>query len=375
LEELAKASAYMNVLDKTNAQIIGALSKHGPRNLSLIAESVGLPNSTLMFRIKRLVEKLDLEVNARANFNKLGLARAIVFAEALPGQWDTLWKVMENSDYFTYLTKYYGASYGCYGIFAFPIEKKNSFPEYFQEAKKLHLLSNVTLFWTTNLREVHPNFELFDFAKKEWSFHWEKWIEEVKYAKCKFPENLSDPEDYPTLADKKDLFLLRLLEKNGLASFQELSKTVGLSPRSVAYRYEKHLVERKLIVDYMVHFFPYPYQKTNVCTFIIQFADQKNLARFVNTLENKPYILSYAKVIGENTLLTNTYIPASEFLGFLDSLNRLAKLKIVKNFSHVTLTLLPHKRGGVPYEHFRNGKWDINFDQSISKLKLFKKAS
>lgn len=372
LEELTKVSGYMKTLDRTNAGIISALSKHDPRNLSLIAESVGLPNSTLAFRIKQLVEKLDLEINARVDFNRLGLMRAIVFAETLPGQWDTLWRVMENLGYLTYLTKCFGVFYGCYGIFAFPVKEKSKLEDYFDEARKLKLLSHANVYWTTNLCEVHPNFELYDFEKREWSFNWQKWIEEIKDGKDDLPENLSDPKEYPILADKKDLRLLRQLEKNGITPFKELAKIVGISPRGVAYRYEKHLIERKLIVDHMVHFFPYPYQMTNVCTFTIQFSNQRKLAKFVNSLDNKPYILSYAKVLGKNTLIVNTYIPASEFPGFMNSLNHLAEMDIVANFSHATLTLIPHKRGGVPCEYFKNGTWESSLDRNITKLKLMK---
>jgi DNA-binding Lrp family transcriptional regulator len=369
LRELAKVSGYMKMLDKTNATIIGALSRHDPRNTSLIAKSVGLPNSTVVFRIKKLMKKMDLEVNARVDFNKLGLMRAIVFAETLPGQWNTLWKALENLGCLTYLTKCHGRFYGCYAIFAFPAEYKKKFEEYFAEAKRLQIFSNFFLFWTTNLCEVHPSFDWYDFKKREWIFQWQQWVEEITNASDHLSESLADPQEYPILADEKDLLLLRQLEKNGVATFKELAKVANMSPRSIAYRYYNHLIERNLIVDHMVHFYPYPYQICDVCTFIIEFADEKALAKFTNSLDDKPFILSYAKVLGKNTLITNTYIPKAEFPKFINSLSQLAEMHLVKSFFHLVLTLIPHKRGGVPYEFFKDGTWKCDIEKSIKRLK------
>jgi len=359
----------MKMLDETNAEIIGALGRQDPRNISLIAKSVGLPNSTVAFRIKQLTKKMDLEVNARVNFNKLGLMRAIVFAETLPGQWNTLWKALENLGYLTYLTKCHGRFYGCYAIFAFPAEYKKKLEEYFDEAKRLQALSHFLIFWTTNLCEVHPSFHWYDFEKRDWIFRWQQWIEEIRDASDHLSESLADPEEYPIIADEKDLLLLRQLEKNGVITFRELAKISGMSPRSVAYRYYKHLIERNLIVDHMTHFYPYPYQICDVCTFIIEFSNEKSLAKFTNSLGNKPFILSYAKVLGKNALITNTYIPKAEFLEFINSLNLLAEMRLIKNFSHVVLTLIPHKRGGVPHEFFKDGTWKCNIDESIKRLR------
>lgn len=357
------------MLDRTNASIIGALGRHDPRNISAIARSVGLPSSTVAFRIKQLIKKLNLEVNARVDFNKLGLIRAIVFAENFPGQWNTLWKALEDLGYLTYMTKCHGRFYGCYAIFAFPVEYKKKLEKYFEEAKQLQVLSHFLFFWTTNLCQIHPTFDWYDFKKRTWIFKWQQWIEEIMNTSDHLSESLVDPKEYPIMADEKDMFLLKQLEKNGVITFKELAKISGMSPRGVAYRYYKHLIERNLIIDHMAHFYRYPYQISDMCSFIIEFVDEKGLAKFANSLSDKPFVLSHAKVLGKNTLITNTYIPKTEFPKFIDSLNSLAEMCLIKNFFHVVLTLIPHKRGGVPYEFFKDGSWKCNVDNSIRKLR------
>ncbi|HLE75904.1 MAG TPA: winged helix-turn-helix transcriptional regulator [Candidatus Bathyarchaeia archaeon] len=369
LEELIRVSGYMKMLDQTNAKIIEALSRHDPRNIVAIAKSVDLPNSTVAFRIKKLMKKIDLEVNARVDFNKLGLARAFVFAEAFPGRWNTLWDALEDLGYLTYITKCYGRFYGCYSIFAFPADCKRKLKEYFDEAKRFKAISNFLFFWTTNLCEVHPNFDSYDFKKKRWIFQWEKLMEEIRNASDHLSEKLLDPKDYPIMADERDLVLLRHLEKNGVLTFKELAKTAKMSPRNVAYRYKKHLIERKLISDHMVWFLPYPYQISDICSFVIEFENEKALAKFANSLDDKVFILSYAKVLSKNTLITNTCLPKTEFPKFMGLLNCLAEAHLVRDFFHVALTLDPHKRGGVPYEFFKEGTWKCNIDKNIEKLR------
>ena len=363
-DELSRVSSYMRLMDQTNAEIIGALSRHDPRNLSAISKDVGLANSTMAFRIKKLIENLNLEINARVDFNKIGLTRAIVLTETLPAKWNKLWKIMENMGCLTYLTKCHGRIYGCYAIFAFPDSRKNELKRYFKNLKNIGAISNFQLFWTTNLCEIHPNFNWYDFDKKEWIFQWKRWVNDIYKASDSLPESLKDPKEYPMKADKKDLLLLSQLEKNGVLSYEELAKTANMNPRTVAYRYKKHLTDRKLILDHMVWFLPYPHDISDACAFIIEFESEKSLAKFANTLNKTPFVLSYAKVIGRRLLIVNIYIPKAEFPNFIDSLNTLAENRLIIDYFHVTLTLNPHKRGGIPYEFFKDNAWKCNLEDN-----------
>jgi DNA-binding Lrp family transcriptional regulator len=359
----------MKLLDKTSAMIVGALSRYDPRNISAISKEVGLPNSTTAFRIKKLIKNLDLEVNARVDFNKIGLTRAIVFVETLPAKWNRLWNILNNLRCLTYITKCHGKFQGCYIILALPPQDKKLLEDYFNELCNLNILHHYLLFWTTNLSEVHPNCKWYDFDKKKWLFHWKHWIKEINLASDLLPEQLADPKEYPILADKKDLLLLSQLEKNGLLSFKELGKTINMKPRTVAYRYKKHLTDRKLIVDHMVWFLPHFCKISDAFVFAIEFENCKALAKFANAADETPFILSYAKVIGSNVLIVNTYLPKTEFSAFIDSLNLLAENRLIKEYFNVALTLDPHRRGGVPHELFENGVWKFNFEKELESLK------
>jgi DNA-binding Lrp family transcriptional regulator len=87
---------YMKMLDATNAKIIEGLGRYGPRNLLSLAKSIGLPPTTVTFRIKKLIEEGHLKIRARLDYSKLGLMRATLIAEALPGLEGKLQKLIEN---------------------------------------------------------------------------------------------------------------------------------------------------------------------------------------------------------------------------------------------------------------------------------------
>jgi hypothetical protein len=92
----------------------------------------------------------------------------------------------------------------------------------------------------------------------------------------------------------------------------------------------------------------------------------------VNSLHDKAFVLSYAKILGKNVLIINTYIPNLEFPVFLNILGLLTEMGYIIDFSYLTLTLVPHKRGGVPYEMFENGKWHFDLKSNFAKLRAMK---
>ena len=73
------------MLDSTNAKILEGLGKHGPRNVLALAKSIGLPPTTVAFRLKKLMKEGFLRVRANLDYSRLGLMKAILIAESRPG--------------------------------------------------------------------------------------------------------------------------------------------------------------------------------------------------------------------------------------------------------------------------------------------------
>jgi DNA-binding Lrp family transcriptional regulator len=369
LEDFEYMLHYMRMLDPINAKILEGLGKYGPRNLLSLAKSIRLPPTTVSFRIKKLTEDGHLKIRSRPDYSKLGLMRAAVIAEALPGFEDKLQKSIENIGYWTYITKCYGRFNGFYSVLAFPAENKKDLETYLKDAVRLKAFSRCNFYWTTNFCEVAPNFDWFDFERKEWNFKWQEWVDEVLNSSQTLSQHILESKRYPVMVDETDLLILKEMEKNGVVDFAQLAKVAGTTPQSIGYRFHRHIVKRKLIADHEISIFPYPSQVSDMCCFVINFKNEKTLASFSNTLHNKSFVINFGKVIGQNSLMVHMYTPKLEFPHLIDSLSHLARKNIISSFFYVTLDILSFKRQTIAYELFKNDTWIYDQRDSIERLK------
>lgn len=369
LEDYEWMLRYLKMLDSTNVKILEGLGKHGPRNILALAKSIGLPPKTVAFRMKKLMKEGLLQIRTNLDYSSLGLMKAVLIAESKPGQKKKLQQVIINLDYWTYMTRCYGKYDGYYTIFAFPAEYKKELEEYLDKAAQLEIFSRYIFYRTTNFTEVAPNFDWFDFQSKSWNFEWKRWIDEVQNASEKLPRKLMEPKTYSIRVDETDLLILKELEKDGTTKFTKLAEVVNITPQGVRYRYHQHIVGRSLLTDYEVATLPYPLLTSEMCGFIIDFENEEKLAKFVNSLQDKPFIFSYGKAIGQHSLVVHAYIPKTEFSKLIDSMNRLTEKKITTGFLYVTFDVASFRRQTTSYEFFKENKWTYDYKKKLERLK------
>lgn len=368
LEDYEWMLQYLKMLDLTNVKILEGLGKHGPRNILALAKSIGLPPKTVAFRMKKLMKEGLLQIRTNLDYSSLGLMKAVLIAESKPGQEKKLQQVIIDLDYWTYMTRCYGKYDGYYTIFAFPAEYKKELEEYLDKAAQLKTFSRYIFYGTTNFTEVAPNFDWFDFQSKSWNFELKRWIDEVQNASEKLPRKLMEPKTYSIRVDGTDLLILKELEKDGTTKFTKLAKVVNITPQGVRYRYHKHVVGRSLLTDYEVATLPYPLPTSDMCGFLIDFENEEKLAKFANSLQNKPFIFSYGKVIGQHSLVVHAYIPKTEFSKLIDSMNRLTEKKLTTGFLYVTFDAASFRRQTISYEFFKENKWTYDYKKKLARL-------
>lgn len=359
---------YMKTLDPINAKIIEALSKNDPRNLLALSKKIGLPPTTVAFRVKKLMKQGFLKIRAKLNSHKLGLIKAVLIADTNHGHVEAVLKAVENVCYWTYTARCYGKFNGIYSVLSFPFEHKAALEEYLEKTKQSGAISNYLLIWTTNVFEITPNFEWFDFKHKAWSFAWQKWLDEIPNSSPELKEFLSDPKSYEIEADYTDLLILKELEKNGLDDFTQLSKVAKITPQGVRHRFQQHVMKRNLIAQYELAIFPYPLQVSDLCAFVFDFADEHAMAKFANSLVDKHFALSLAKVLGRNSMVVHFYVPKVEFSNLVESLNQLAVKGIIEGFFYVSLDVASFKRQTISYEFFHDGTWKYEATKAIQQL-------
>ena len=369
LEDYEWMLQYLKMLDPTNAKILEGLGKHGPRNVSALAKSIGLPPSTVTFRMKKLMKEGLLTIRTNLDYSRLGLMKTVLIAESKLGQEKKLQQVIDNLDYWTYMVRCYGKYDGYYTIFAFPAEYKKELEEYLGEAAQLKAFSRHIFYRTTSFTEVVSDFDWFDFQSKSWNFQWKGWIDEVQNGSEKLPQKLMEPETYPIQADKTDILILKELEKDATAKFTKLAEVAKMTPQAVRYRYNKHVIGRSLITDYQVARLRYPLPTSDMCCLIVDFENEDKLAKFANSLQNKPFIFSYGKVIGKHSLVIHTYTPKTEFSKLIDSMSRLAENKLIRSFLYVTLDVASFKRQTISYEFFKDNRWSYDHEKQLERLR------
>lgn len=360
---------YFKFLDGTNAKLLEALGDLGARNITLLAKSTHLPITTIRFRLKKMINDGQILVAINPNLPRLGLARAFVIADAFLGHQDRLLEAIKNTDYWTYIIRCYGKFDGYCAYFAFPAIHMEVLKDYVNKAKRLQALSNSRFFWITNSRVVPPDFSWFNLERKEWRFRWDEWVNDILTAQSELPDVIKEPHDYPIMADKRDLLIIKELQKDESIQFKRLAKIVGVTPQTVGYRYRKHILQRNLILDHAVDVYPFPIQISDLYVFIIDFSNKESVAKFANACEKKPFVVSYTKIIGKNSLVVNVYILKAEFPNLIRSLNRLYIEGLIKDFLYVTLDPMSYKRQTISYEYFENGKWTYHPDEKIKQLK------
>lgn len=370
--ELSKRASdffnYFKFLDKINAKILEALGDIGARNITALAKSTNLPITTVRFRLRKMRKDGRVLIAINPNLSRLGLTKAFFIANALLGHQDRLLETIKNTDYWTYIIRCYGKFDGYSAYFAFPAAWAKELEKYINQAKRLRAFSNFEFYWITNSRVIPPNFSWYDFERKEWRFLWEEWIDDVLAASSKLPDAIRDPQSYKMMVDKKDLLIIKELQKDESIELKKLAKMVGIAPQSVGFRYHKHILQRNLIVDYAVDIYPFPTQVSDLYVFVINFRNEKSVAQFANACEGKPFVVSYAKIVGKNSLILNVYILKTEFPNLIKSLNRLYSEGLIKNFLYATLDPTSYKRQTISYEYFENGKWTYNSEEKLKRL-------
>ena len=362
-------------LSFVDLKILESLAIYGPRNLTKVAKKLGMPPETLHKRFRRLRSQIFLRTHANLYHTNLGLRKAVVFAEAVPGYENLLFECLKQNDFWIAIARCYGMFEGCVSVFTIPKESCRKFEEFLREIKQLGVAKEIHFYWSTCFHSVHSRCNWFDLKSGTWVFKWENWINEIKNQQTKLPHTLVEPKDFPVLADKTDVLILKELEKDATISFENLAKSIGISPQLVRYHFYKHIVERGLLESFEVTVFHFGREASDFFFFVFWFDSFEKLAKFASSLLDKPFVKGLGKILGENALFGYLYLPRSEFRKFLGVLSKLIGNGFLKSYRYAIQDLEASSRQTISYEYFKDRKWIYNHEKHLKKLRnLIQKA-
>ncbi len=357
-------------LDACDLRILEGLAEYGPRNIARVAQELDIPRGTVISRIKRMSSSFYLRLVTTVYHTNLGMKKAVVFAKAAPGQEDLLLNCLKVNKFYIYLGRCFGSFEGCIGIYVIPVEHTTEFTKFLTEVERLGVTESVELFWSTCFHTVNLTRNWFDDDKETWVFPWEKWLSEVSSSESDLPYTLKDPESFRLKADETDLFIVKELEKNATVSLASIARKQGTTLQNIRYHYETHVVKHGIIETFQMAILPFDRATSDMLFFVFKFSDSEKMGKFARSLLNKPFVFILGKILNENSLVSQIYLPRTEFRRFIDALSKLASLGFLENYKYLFQDLRVGKwsRETIPYEFFKNGAWMYDHSQHVKAL-------
>jgi len=355
-------------LDFVDLRILEAIGAESPRNMNSIARKLGIKESTLYSRIRRLKPLIFLNINVYHTY--IGLRKACVIAQAIQGKEQLLYDCMKTHDYWLYVSRYYGQFEGCLAVYTIPPEHEPEFKSFVEKLELKDVAENTQLLWSTCFHTVNPTTNWFDIKTNKWIFPWSRWVEDMEVEKTSLPYTLKDPVSFPQKADSTDIFILKELEKDATKTLKSIAINLGTSLQVIKYHFDKHVVKRKLLENYQVIAFPFDPEKSDFFVFILMFPSEENLAKFANSLFNKPFARTIGKIHGKTGLIIQIYLPRKEFRRFVDSLSTLINQGFLRSYRYLIQDLRYVSRETIPYKLFFNREWKYENERYVEQLNL-----
>lgn len=357
--------------DSLDMKIVEALGIYGPRNIKLIAKRLGIHHETVRFRMNRMPSLFRLGIHASVYHTNLGLKKAVVLAEATPGNEDLLFRCLKVNSFYVYLTRCYGMFEGCLAIYTIPVDHYAEIFKFVDEIQKLGVAKNFEILLSTCFHTVNETAKWFDWDSDKWTFRWDQWLKEVPLEQTTLPYTLVDPKTFLNKADQLDLLILQELEVDARISLRKIAKIWKTSPQRIRYHYQRHIIGRDLIEKYQITIRPFDKVGSIMLWFIFKFGSAEKMAKFASSLLDKPFVTGLGKILNENALVTHIYLPMSEFRNFVETLSQLSRDGWLQSYRYVIQDRRKGKwsRETIPFEDYKDGRWIYDHNKHVKDLR------
>lgn len=361
-------------IDLRHLKTVEALEVEGPRNITKVARKLKIPAETLRKRVRRMTSQFSWGFHLNIYHTYLGLKKALVFAQAIPGHEDLLSECMKTNDFWLYVNRCYGMNEGSVALYTIPSNNTGNFETFVKQLEESGVASRTQILWSTCFHYVHMRSKWFDKASNTWNFHWDEWLKEIPKNTTELPITLRDPDEFPVKGDRTDVLILKEMEADPLMRMTDLAKKIGISQQLAAYHYLRHIQTEGLIESFEIAFPYFDRASSDEFVFVFEFDSYEKFAKFASSFLDKPFARGLGKVLGRNALIAHLYLPRAEFRKLVDALSTLIRSKLLSNYSYVIQDPGKASRQTISYEHFKNRKWIYDHEKHIRDLKKLGKS-
>ncbi len=352
-------------LDRTNIKILSAMWRFGPRNLLEVSRRTGIPFTSVYHRVAKLEAKSNQIAVLIPQLSKLGLMRVVLLVNARPGSEDKVTAALKIPNFWQSVNRCEGA-FTHLSIQAVPVQFLRQFRAYIKQLSKRDLVTECKMILTGHYLPNFPDFKYYNPALNQWIFDWPQWLSALR----KMPtQTIEDPQSYATLADKKDILIVKELEKNIRTSFANMAPVLGISLQGVKYHYDKKLVPKGIVkyVGFMVR--PYPEEVAAHHEILLKFTTEAAMNRFFSSVGELFFVMGVAKVLRQNSLMIRTYMLQNQLPNMFAFLSKMAKTGLLESYSAVRQDFTGRKTQTISYELFDEKKgWTFDLEKCLSEL-------
>jgi DNA-binding Lrp family transcriptional regulator len=355
--------------DEEMKLIVEAIKKYGPKNISAISRTTGLPAETIRYRIKNQLKEMGIRFHVSINYLKLGLVRSWLFLDfslqvtkIIPEILDLLAK----RGYLTYYARVIPHGYYI-AIPTIPYSALEKYKNFLDELVRLDILKEYRMTDLQYLKHLSLRSEFYDFTTRTWNIPWSKLDYETK------KESTPIQMDYSRVPiDKIDLLILKEFQINASQSLTSIAKKINVPEKQVRYHYKKHIEEGRIIENYIVRWQADRYQLTNkyILSCFIEFSDlTKSDVAYINSiLEKFPFTWMIAVSVDRTKMVAQIFMPISQYYDALTFLSdRLYMFK--ERFKLHIIDYQKAEAYTIPYESWNdNVGWFTDLDEVSEAL-------
>ena len=352
-------------LDGTNVKILSAMWKYGPRNLLEVSRRTGVPFTSVYHRVAKLEAKSKRVAALIPQVSGLGLVRVVVLVSANPGCEDMVTDALKVPKYWHFVNRCEG-TFTHFSVQLVPAKFLKQFKQYIKRLQGLDLISRPSIIPTGEYIPNFPNFSYYNPTDNEWTFRWERWLTMMS---SKPTEMIEDPENYDVRADKKDMLIVKELEKNGRKSFAELAPLLRISLQGVKYHYDKKLVPTGIVKYFGFDVWPYPEEVSAYHEILLNFKNSQDMNKFFSLTKELFFVLGVAKVLNQNGLIVRTYTLQSKVSSLFTFLSEMAQSGHIESYSAIRQNFVDRDVQAVPYEMYdEDSGWVFDLKKDLAKL-------
>lgn len=341
-------------------RIIPEVRAGGARNIVELAKALHLPVETTRYKVKGMLKR-GLSVHASVDYNKFDLMNYEAYLMLRPKSQANEKKFFQSLSEYAYLTSYARRlpdnGYVC--SFALPVGKSLSrLIRGLTEAGLVESSRVEPLSWKRD-HMIHPAF--FQLKRGVWHIDWSKIKKDTRGEEKKVEPKVSSE------FDELDLMIARALEQDALIKLSDIASSLKTTLNNVFYHFHKHILEGKLIEEFVIRWNGTPKQESVFAQFEFEglgISEEKNAG---SSLRKLPFLWSEALSLDTGLYIGEAMIPTSQYLQTLQYLSETLgdsseKLKVI------FLDPKTRHQFPLPAHLFKEGEWKFDPDDCASLI-------